>query len=286
MGGGTDTDQGFAWQIKKANGGDFVVMRASGDDAYNQWIYDMSFVVGVPLNSVTTILFKDAQASSDPEVLNMISNAEALFFAGGDQSQYVDYWYNTDVQKIIQGKLSNVSVGGTSAGLAILGNYVYSAKDCSAESPNAMADPYYRCMDFAPFFLKIPFLDTVFTDSHFVTRDRMGRMLTFVARTLTDNPTLPVVRGLGIDEHTALLLDVTTGDVQTVGVGTAYLCTPQHGPKTCVSKQPETFTDLNCVRLSAVDQSNYSFSTWTGDGVAFVNTIVDGSINPEHYGPV
>ena len=91
-------------------------MRASGEDAYNPWIYNMSLVVGVPLNSVTTILWNNAGASSNPDVLNMIQNAEAIFFAGGDQSQYVDYWMGTDVQKIIQGKLDAVSVGGTSAG--------------------------------------------------------------------------------------------------------------------------------------------------------------------------
>ncbi len=134
----------LVWQIKKANGGDFLVMRASGDDAYNPWIYNMSLVIGQPLNSVTTILWDNAAASTDPDVLAMIQNAEAIFFAGGDQSDYVAYWANTEVQKIIQSKLEVVSVGGTSAGLAILGNFIYSAEDCSAESPNAMANPYYR----------------------------------------------------------------------------------------------------------------------------------------------
>ena len=107
---------------------DFLVMRASGDDAYNPWIYNISLIIGAPLNSVTTILWNNADASADPNVLTMIQNAEAIFFAGGDQSQYVDYWPNTDVQKIIQSKLATVSVGGTSAGLAILGNWIYSAE--------------------------------------------------------------------------------------------------------------------------------------------------------------
>ena len=95
---------------------DFIVMRATGDDAYNPWIYDMSVDMGVPLNSVTTIRWDNANASSNPDVLKMIQNAEAIFFTGGDQSQYLDYWMGTDVQKIIQSKLGAVSVGGTSAG--------------------------------------------------------------------------------------------------------------------------------------------------------------------------
>ena len=72
MGGGTDTDEAFLWQIEKANGGDFVVLRASGDDAYNQWILDTSVAASMKLNSVRTILFKSAEASSDPVVLELI----------------------------------------------------------------------------------------------------------------------------------------------------------------------------------------------------------------------
>jgi cyanophycinase-like exopeptidase len=84
MGGGTDVDEAFLWQIEKANRGDFVVLRATGTEAYNQWILDLSIAAGMELNSVRTILFNSKEASSEPEVLNLIRNAEAIFFAGGD----------------------------------------------------------------------------------------------------------------------------------------------------------------------------------------------------------
>ena len=35
MGGGVDVDEAMAWMITNANGGDFVVLRASGSDGYN-----------------------------------------------------------------------------------------------------------------------------------------------------------------------------------------------------------------------------------------------------------
>jgi cyanophycinase len=35
MGGGTDVDEAFAWHIGNANGGDFLILRASGADGYN-----------------------------------------------------------------------------------------------------------------------------------------------------------------------------------------------------------------------------------------------------------
>lgn len=35
MGGGTDLDEAFRWLCDRADGGDLLVLRASGDDAYN-----------------------------------------------------------------------------------------------------------------------------------------------------------------------------------------------------------------------------------------------------------
>ena len=167
MGGGTDTNEAFEWQIKHANGGDFVILRTSGDDAYNDYVYDMSIAIGAKLNSVRTILFKRGSASEEEEVLDVLSKAEAVFFAGGDQNEYLEYWAGTEVQNIVQEKVANVTIGGTSAGLAILGNWVYSAEDGSVYSDEAMEDPYNKYMTFASAFLKIPFMDTIITDTHF-----------------------------------------------------------------------------------------------------------------------
>jgi cyanophycinase len=288
MGGGKDTDEGFIWQSKNANGGDFVVLRASGDDAYNTYIYGLAAASGHPLNSVTTVLVKNKKASEETAVLDMIRNAEAIFFAGGDQGDYMDYFVGTDVQSIIQSKLTNTTVGGTSAGLAVLGNYVYTAEKGSIESDGALANPYDREITIAPAFLKIPFMETIITDTHFVTRNRMGRMLTFVARDLQDDAQMTLSRGVGVDEHTALLLDVTTGDVTTVGQGTAYVCTSDHDPEVCKDKTPLTFHNIACTRLSATAGDTYSFKTFTaaaGSGVDYVNDVTAGILTDFPYGP-
>jgi cyanophycinase-like exopeptidase len=161
-------EEAFQWQIRHANKGDFVVLRASGDDSYNQWIYNISDTIGYKLNSVTTLLFKNRKAASNNQLLGRIRNAEAIFFAGGDQGRYVNYWVNTGVQSIVQSKLGSVTVGGTSAGLAIQGQWVYTAVVDSAVSEEAMADPYYANMDFiAPAFLEIAHLASFITDTHF-----------------------------------------------------------------------------------------------------------------------
>lgn len=54
----------------------------------------------------------------------------------------------------------------------------------------------------------------------------------------------------GVDEHTALLLDVNTGAISTVGVGTAYVCTSSHDPEVCSSGTPLTFKGMIMQRIT------------------------------------
>lgn len=125
IGGGSDCVKAFEWQISHANKGDFVILRASGADDYNDFVYDLSKLTNQTLNSVTTILFKTKNGSYDATVQNLLQNADAIFFAGGDQNNYINFWMNTPVQTIVQEKLKTVTVAGTSAGLAIQGNWIY-----------------------------------------------------------------------------------------------------------------------------------------------------------------
>src|ERR1700722_3096000 len=118
MGGGPDVDEAFRWMIQKSGGGDFLILRASGTDAYNPYIYAMGGV-----NSVKTLVLKERGASSDAFVLDTINKAEAIFIAGGDQANYMDLWQGTPLQKALQAAVDRgVPMGGTSAGLAVLGD--------------------------------------------------------------------------------------------------------------------------------------------------------------------
>src|SRR5215213_2608273 len=67
MGGGTDVDAAFQWMIGKSGGGDFLVIRATGTDAYNPYIFGLGTV-----DSVETIITVTRDASFDPFVTNRI----------------------------------------------------------------------------------------------------------------------------------------------------------------------------------------------------------------------
>ena len=64
MGGGPDVDDAFRWMIAQAGGGDFVVLRASGDDGYNRYVYALGGMA-----SVETLVVRSRAAALgiDPE---------------------------------------------------------------------------------------------------------------------------------------------------------------------------------------------------------------------------
>jgi len=170
-----------------------------------------------------------------------------------------------------------------------MGNYIYPAYAGSAQSVEALQNPYNPEVELASFFLKIPYMGTIFTDTHFCTRDRMGRLLTFLSRELQEQFALPgAIHGVGIDEQTALLLDITTGAVRAVGSSYAFVCTPPGMPKTCLPGQPLTATDINCMRLNGTAGDTFSFKTFSGSGVTYINSVANGEFTepyPARYGP-
>ena len=168
-GGGTDIPEAFRWLIAHAGGGDIVVIRASGADGYNRFIMDLG-----PVDSVESIVFHRRAASFDPDVLDRLEHAEAVFLAGGDQANYVRFWKDTPVQATLNALARRgVPVGGTSAGLAVLGEFSFAALQDTVTSGEALADPYSATVTLERGFLALPRMNRIITDSHFVPRDRL-----------------------------------------------------------------------------------------------------------------
>jgi cyanophycinase-like exopeptidase len=85
MGGATEDDNAMRWFLQRSGGGDILVLRATGSNGYNTYLYSE---LGVQVNSVETIVCNNLAASSDPYVLQKIDRAEAIWFAGGNQWTY------------------------------------------------------------------------------------------------------------------------------------------------------------------------------------------------------
>ncbi len=230
MGGGTDLDDAFRWLCNRANGGDFLILRAAGDDDYNPYVLGLQTQPQCKLNSVATLILPNREAANDPFVASTIRNAEAIFIAGGDQANYTRNWTGTPVQREINAAIERgVPLGGTSAGLAVMGEWAYSAEGDKPDDPNlsskdVLMNPLNPRITLVHNFLEIPILKGIITDSHFVKRNRIGRLLVFLARIqqrLGDES----IHGLGIDEKTAILLE-PNGEGRVVGSGTVTLIWP------------------------------------------------------------
>ena len=73
MGGATEHDNAMRWFLQRADGGDVLVLRASGADGYNSYLYSE---LGETVNSVETIVFNNASAATEPYVQQAIQQAE------------------------------------------------------------------------------------------------------------------------------------------------------------------------------------------------------------------
>lgn len=243
-GGGGDNDDAFRWFVQCAGGGDIVILRASGRDGYNDYLYRK--IGGV--DSVETILFHHRRASSDPRVLEIIARADGIFLAGGDQSKYINYWKGTPVAAALDAHVrAGKPLGGTSAGLAVLGQFVYAAlASGDLTSAIALQDPHDPRITLESDFLHLAALEGIITDTHFMARARLGRSLVFLARIAAERPPGSRLLGIGVDEKTALCVEpdgtarVFSGDA----AGRAWLMVPTVKPEVLAPGQPLTFRDI------------------------------------------
>lgn len=283
MGGGKDLDEAFRWLCRKANGGDFLILRARGDDEYNAYVNGIC-----KLNSVATLVIPDTNAANDPAVSEIIRHAEAVFIAGGNQACYVNFWKGTAVQDAINANIAGGRpIGGTSAGLAVLGEFSYGClkdkdDDNDLSSQDVLPNPYHERVTLVRDFLKVPYLDNVITDSHFAKRDRMGRTLGFLSR-LVEDGWAKDPRDIAIDEKSAILVE-PDGKSTVVGSGRgAYFLHVTLAPEICKPNVPLTVRNIAAYRSPA--GGHFDLKSWTGDGgESYSISVENGAVRSTRQG--
>ncbi len=248
MGGGGLIDEAYRWFIEKAGGGDIVVLTASAGDKYGDYLRN---TVG-GCDSVETIAFLNRDAASNPKVLEAIRNADGIFIGGGAQWRYTDYWKGTPVgQALDQHVREGRPLGGSSAGLAVLGEVCYTAHvSARLNSEMSMKDPFDPRLTFEDNFLHLELMRGVITDTHFSPRNRLGRLITFLGRVgLTKDKEQRV--GLGVDEKTALCVEADGSGrvVTTAPEGRVWLVRPTKKPELLASGKPLTFRNVQVVGI-------------------------------------
>jgi cyanophycinase-like exopeptidase len=283
-GGGTDIDQVFQWMRGRMGGtGDFLVIRATNDTGYNDYLF--STIGG--FNSVATLDIPNRAAANDPAVKAIIESADAVFIGGGNQADYVTGWQGTAVETAIQDDVARgVPLGGTSAGTDVIGQFIYSALHGTISSAQALTNPFDNRLTLDQDFVDpslVPFLNNTIVDTHFVTRDRMGRMLTFLARIDTNGWSAPgnMPRGIGINEQTALEITPDGKASVVANAGSpdpyAYFLQTPGLPQVCQKNVPLTYDGIAVDRVAA--GGNFNLNVWrpTGAGSFSTQYVVSAS---------
>ncbi len=246
MGGGDRNTQALRWFMDHAGNGHIVVLGASeytAVDAYDDEFYNE--VGGIA--SSETFMFDSREQATDPAMLAALAKADGIFLMGGDQSRYVRFWRGTPVAAALDAHVrAGKPIGGTSAGLAMLGEYLYGAMDGGSQvSPLALADPLGSANTIETDFLHIALLEGVVTDTHFSERNRLGRLVAFLAKAEAMAGGRRLL-GLGVDEAAAVAVE---GD----GTARVYATEPQAGATLVLGGFAQAQKEDEPMRLDRVD---------------------------------
>ena len=291
-GGGSDNDDAMTALITAADSGDVLILRTSGTNGYNNYLFSQ---LGVPLNSVISIRLINRNAAFESSVIDAVAKAEVIFFAGGDQNIYKQFLENTPLIDTLNYKINHkeVSIGGTSAGAMILGTYYYSAENQGALSSTLLANPLHPDGDsILPSFIQTDSLTIANTpfivDTHFDQRNRLGRMAVFFKKVAhlwyKENPNTdlypvdrPNITAIGINEVTALIMKRQPQKGDSIIV---YGDTPNHPDYVywmdagCASSQSERlFTDSVSTSPLVYPAQNEEIQMWRFSGMPGGDTI-------------
>ncbi len=278
QGGGDDVDENFVRMGRAGGGGDFVVLQAAGGDAYNDYIFKLCACDSVETLEVTT-----REAASDAFVVQTVRHAEALFIAGGDQGDYLRLWQGTPLEQAINAVAAKPApVGGTSAGMAILGEFSHSSLGVeSLTSAHALADPYAPDLTLARDFIRLPVLTGLITDQHLKERDRMGRTLTMLARLRRDGWS-QAPRAIAADRETAVHVDPRDGSVEVLARKShstpfVYMISAGQPATRCEPGSPLTIRDVDVYRLQP--GARFNLRNWRGEGgIAYTLSVEAGEM--------
>jgi cyanophycinase len=278
MGGGSEVDAAFSTRaFPIINGGDIVVLRVTGSNGYQS--YFSSTIPGlIPSatraaltpNSVETLIVDNRTKANYDYVRYALDRAEMIWMAGGDQNDYTTFWKGTAVETAIRAAYARGAViGGTSAGAMVLGEYIYDPIAAGVVSSDAVTNPYSNTITLSTDFLRIPTLFDTLVDTHFANRNRMGRLLTFMARLRQDAHT-SLITGIGIDENTSLFVNsagLGTMLVDGSGTGRAYVLREDRldtSRTQVASGQPLIYERIRRTKLFPNQTFNFATGATTG----------------------
>ncbi|MBK6266892.1 Type 1 glutamine amidotransferase-like domain-containing protein [Marivirga sp. S37H4] len=212
VGGGSESNGGwsdlpYSWMVENASNKKIGIISYNEAD---EWLPNYFKSLGAA--EADNIKISSRAEAATSAMFNQLSEYDALFFKGGDQSKYYEFYKNTSVQQAIETIYNRGGViGGTSAGMAILSGVIFTAEAGSVYPIDALENinsQYFTLNnDFLSFYPHYIF------DTHFVERGRTARLIGFLAHWFGQQGEM--ITGIGVDDKTSLCID-------SEGLGTVY----------------------------------------------------------------
>jgi len=183
---------------------------------------------------------RSRQQADDPGFVRpLLDDATGVWIGGGSQSKLTDVYLGTEVERQLKALLARGGViGGTSAGAAVMSRLMIAGGRTEARVGQGF--------DFMP--------GTVI-DQHFLKRNRLKRLLGVVRQ-------YPDLVGLGIDEQTALVVDIHNHRLSVVGDSYVIACVPDGSRKGKVGEPtPVAASSVSPIRvetLKAGDEADFT----------------------------
>ncbi|AGA25244.1 cyanophycinase [Singulisphaera acidiphila] len=154
-------------------------------------------------DSVQLLHTRSRETANDPSFFQALTKATGVWLTGGNQVFLTDTYLGTAVQEQLKAVLARGGViAGTSAGAAVMSGVMITG---GRDKPRVGQG--------------FDFIKGAVIDQHFLKRNRMDRLI----GALSLHPNLV---GLGIDEETALVVDVREHHLSVIGASYVVACVP------------------------------------------------------------
>jgi cyanophycinase len=243
--------QAYKWAIDKSDNKKVAIVSFAEAD---NWLPDY-FVNSCGAAEARNFKINSAEISNNQTTYDELIQYDVIFLKGGNQYNYYRTYKNTKTQEAIEYIYNKGGViCGTSAGLAVLSEVVFTAENGSAYSDETIKNPNNTYVTLAKDFFN--FFPGYIFDSHFTIRGRFGRLCGFLAHWKFNHG--ETISGIGVDEMTAFAID--ENKVGTAfGIGTVNIYTPNSDD---VFRQGGEVLLADSIRVTQLLQGcSYNFNT-------------------------
>jgi cyanophycinase len=192
---------------ERIGSGKLVISTLASDYGDELWEVYRKLFTSMGVRSVKHLGINHRDETTKDPRLDMLADAKAVFFTGGDQLKITTRLGGTELSERIEEIYRRGGIiGGTSAGATALGEMMLVGVPAAGIS---------KVSDMLHMTPGLGLAKNMIIDQHFSERGRIRRLLGAVAQN-------PRMLGVGIDEDTAVVME-RDGTLHTLGSGAVYI---------------------------------------------------------------